>query len=286
MNKRRRIRFGYSLCMALGCGFLVLLAGCGDKKTKEADKQNSSAEGSDDLLVLNSKLPPEVAKAVTPLLEKEEAWLIKPPAQFTPAQLDREFAGLRWEVAKKLGVHDVEGAISYARASLSLDEAHADRWETLGDLYNLSGELRGTRDAENAYDNAVFLNPKALKPRRKLAAALMMLGRFKEAARQLEFCLYLAEGKEQREMSPLYVAACAAAGEMKRGAAFFKAWPDAERDNQHRVARAILENANGQPQEALNLLAAVEKSEAQSTELAMYVGTLRKRFEKDRGGQK
>ncbi|HRH99273.1 MAG TPA: hypothetical protein PLB55_25245, partial [Prosthecobacter sp.] len=120
-------------------------------------------------------LPPDEAKEVAALLEKEQAWLVRPPADLTPEQLDQQFADLRWEISEKLGLNDVRGAISYGRASLDLDPAHATRWERLGDLLQLSGELTSARYAADAYDNAVFLAPQSKTARRKLIAALLML---------------------------------------------------------------------------------------------------------------
>lgn|GEM_PF-3220949 len=195
---------------------------------------------------LPKELPPEVAKEVAVLLEKEQSWLVTPPKELTPPQLDKAFADLRWEVAQKFGTHDVEGAISYARASLKLDEAHPARWERLGDLYNLSGELTSVRDAANAYDNAVFLNPKSVSARKKMAAASLMLGKAREAVRELEFCLYLMPEKDGQELVPLYAAACADAGEFKRGIAFCKIMA-AEGGPAYPVVQAILEKAGGQP---------------------------------------
>lgn len=270
-------------------GFLVacslaLLPGCNDKKaTGEADP--ATATSAPDLaLYFPKELPPEVFKEVMGLLNKEQGWLITPPKDMTPAQLDKAFAELRWEVAQKFGTHDVEGAISYARASLKLDEAHPARWERLGDWYNLSGELTSARDAVNAYDNAVFLNPKSVSARKKLAAASMMLGDAKEAVRELEFCLYQMPEKEATELVPLYAAACANAGEFRRGIAFCKIMA-AEGGPVYGVVQAILEKAGGSRDEALKLLTEVENKEAPSSMLSEYVKALRQKYEKEKGGK-
>jgi len=226
------------------------MCGCNDKKATAADPSApaaATAKPADDMgISLPKELPPEVAKEVAVLLEKEQSWLVTPPKELTPPQLDKAFADLRWEVAQKFGTHDVEGAISYARASLKLDEAHPARWERLGDLYNLSGELTSVRDAANAYDNAVFLNPKSVSARKKMAAASLMLGKAREAVRELEFCLYLMPEKDGQELVPLYAAACADAGEFKRGIAFCKIMA-AEGGPAYPVVQAILEKAGGQP---------------------------------------
>ena len=233
---------------------------------------------------LPKELPPEVAKGVMELLKKEQGWLITPPKDLTPVQLDKAFADLRWEVSQKFGVHDVEGAISYARASLKLDEGHATRWERLGDLYNLSGELTSARDAANAYDNAVFLNPKSVSARKKLAAASLMMGNAKEAVRELEFCLYQMPEKEAAEVVPLYAAACADAGEYKRGIAFCKIM-GAEGGPVYGVVQAILEKAGGSRDEALRLLSEAEKKEQPSSQLGQYVKMLQQKYEKEKGGK-
>ncbi|WP_395742319.1 tetratricopeptide repeat protein [Prosthecobacter sp.] len=270
-------------------GLVVAVSGCGDKKATMAQGTAVAAPApggaaAEEGLYLPKELPPAVAKEVAVLLEKEQSWLITPPKDMTPAQLDKAFADLRWEVAQKFGTHDIEGAISYARASLKLDEAQAARWERLGDLYNLSGELTSARDAANAYDNAVFLNPKRVSARKKLAAASLMLGDAKEAARELEFCLYQMPEKEAQELVPLYAAACADAGEYKRGAAFCKIMA-AEGGTMYGVVQAILEKAGGSRDEALKLLTEVEQKEKPSSHLSEYVKMLKQRYEKEKGGK-
>lgn len=267
----------------VACG-LALMSGCNDKKATASDPSAPAAVGKDNGLYLPKELPPEVAKAVMVLLEKEQSWLITPPKDMTPLQLDKAFAELRWEVAQKFGTHDVEGAISYARASLKLDEAHPARWERLGDWYNLSGELTSARDAANAYDNAVFLNPKSVSARKKLAAASLMLGDAKEAVRELEFCLYQMPEKEGQELVPLYAAACTDAGEYKRGISFCKIMA-AEGGPVYGVVQAILEKAGGSRDEALKLLTEVEKKEEPSSLLSQYVKMLQQKYEKEKGGR-
>jgi tetratricopeptide (TPR) repeat protein len=235
---------------------------------------------------LNKELPPETAKEITALLEKEQSWLTSPPKDRTPAQLDKDFADLRWEVARKFGMHDVEGAISYARASLSLDEAHPQRWELLGDWYSIAGDPASLRAAANAYDNATFLNPPALGPHRKLAAAHMMLKQHREAMRQFEYCLGLADEKEERELVPLYAAACAAAGEFKRGIVFCQKVAEGNPNPQFRLAWAIFEKAAGNHDAAVKLLAEIEKAEPKDSPFAECAVTLRMRYEKEKGGVK
>lgn len=220
------------------------------------------------------------------MLEKEEKWLVTPPKDRTPAQLDKDFADLRWELARKFGMHDVEGAISYARASLSIDEAHPERWELLGDWYSLAGDPVSLRAAANAYDNATFLNPSALGPHRKLAAAYMMLKQHREAVRQFEYCLALADEKEERELVPLYAAACAAAGEFKRGIIFCQKIAETNPNPQFRLTWAIFEKATGNHDAAIKLLAEVEQAEPKDSSFAECAATLRTRYEKEKGGVK
>lgn len=280
--KRRQVLSAYGWAVGVCLG---LLTGCGGEKTPVETAAAGSAPSVFSAELSEGMLLPETAKEVAALLEKEQAWLTSPPKDRTSAQLDQDFADLRWEVARNYGTHDVEGAISYARASLKLDEAHPARWERLGDLYNLSGDLTSARDAANAYDNAVFLNPKSVSARKKLAAACLMLGDAKEAARELEFCLYLMPEAEAGAFVPLYAAACVDAGEFKRGIAFCKIMADAEGGQAYRVAQAILEKAGGNRDEALKLLIEVEKQEEPSSLLSQYVKTLRQRYEANKGGR-
>ena len=262
------------------------MCGCNDKKATAATQEASVLAGvaaAGENLHLPKELPPAVAKEVTALLEKEQSWLVTPPKDLTPAQLDKAFADLRWEVAQKFGTHDVESAISYARASLKLDEAQPARWEKLGDFYNLSGKLAAARDAANAYDNAVFLNPRSVSARKKLAAASLMLGDARQAVRELEFCLYQMPEKDGKELVPLYAAACADAGEFKRGVSFCKIMA-ADGGPSYLVAQAILEKAGGSRDEALKLLTEVETKEQPSSLLSQYVKKLREKYEKEKGG--
>lgn len=280
-RSRRLALSALSLLFAVCLG---LMSGCNDKKAAAEVPTTGAATKADPGLKLPQKLPPKVAKEVGVLLKKEQTWLVTPPKDLTPLQLDKAFAELRWEVAQKFGMHDVKGAISYARASLKLDEAQPARWERLGDWYNLSGELTSARDAANAYDNAVFLNPKSVSARKKLAAASLMLGDAKEAVRELELCLYQMPEKEGQELVPLYAAACADAGEYKRGISFCKIMA-AEGGPVYGVVQAILEKAGGSRDEALKLLSEVEKKEQPSPQLSQYVKMLQQKYEKEKGGK-
>lgn len=281
------------MCVCLG-----LLTGCGDKQaTKEAaapslqesfaDLQSPPADAAPGAALPASELPPEVAKAVSALLEKEQAWLVKPPPELTPEQLDQQFADLRWEISQKLGLHDVAGAISYAQASLSLDEVQPQRWERLGDLHNLSGSLAAAQQAATAYDNAVFLAPQSKTAHKKLVAALLMLQRPREALIHLEACLFLVDEADERILVPVYAAACSASGEFKRGIAFLKAIAEAEGGTpQHRVAWAVLEKGGGSRDQALKLLAEAQIGADPSSPLARYAAALQKRYEAEKGGAK
>lgn len=225
-------------------------------------------------------LPPEIAKQVGGLLEKEQELLIKPPAGADPGQLDQQFADLRWEISEKLGLHDIEGAISYAQASLSLDEVHPDRWERLGDLYGLSGAVTAAQEAAVAYDNAVFLSPRALRLRQKLAAALLLLQRPRDALIHLEVGLIMANEQEEQKLIPFYTAACAVTREFERGIAFCRSLADAGSGSpQFRVALAILEKANGKPERALKVLAEMAQVAGIPAPVAEYASALRKHYE-------
>ena len=278
---------GWIIGLSLG-----LLAGCGDMEAPVATPALNvpppvfPASLMEGMPPLNKELPPEIAKEITTLLEKEEKWLVTPPKDRTPAQRDQDFADLRWTVARKFGMHDVEGAISYARASLSIDEAHPARWELLGDWYSIAGDPASIHAAANAYDNATFLNPSALGPHRKLAAAHMMLKQHGKAVMQFEYCLALADEKEERELVPLYTAACAAAGEFKRGIIFCQKIAETNPNPQFRLAWAIFEKAAGNPDAAIKLLAEVEQKEPKDSPFATCAATLRTRYEKEKGGVK
>lgn len=275
--RRSVLWFAAALAIVICAG---LITGCLDKKSGSIWRLSPPLVGAEDFIPpLKKDLPAEVAKELKTLLEKEWNWLVKPPAEFSPPQLDHEFAELRWEVARKFGTYDVEGAISYARASLALDEAHPERWEQLGDLYNLSGDVTGARDAANAYDNAVFLDPGAISPRRKLAAALTLLQQPGEAAIQLEYCLCKVDKQEEQELLPLYASACAASGEFQRGIAFCRERSNTEQGHAYRVIWAIFERAAGNRDEALRLLGETAKDGQASAALAEYARTLKARYE-------
>lgn len=280
----------------LACGCLAAFSGCdeakapartaGEPAVAEASSASFPASLSEGLPPLSKDLPPETAKEIAALLEKEEKWLVTPPKDRSAAQLGQDLADLRWEVARRFGMHDVEGAISYARASLSIDEAHPQRWEQLGDWYSLAGDPVSLRGAANAYDNAVFLQPQAIRARRKLAAAHLLLNQHREAASQLEFCLAAADEKEERELVPLYASACAAAGEFKRGIVFCQKIAETNPNPQFRLARAILEKAVGNHDTAIKLLAEIEQAEPKDSPFANCATTLRTRYEKEKGGSK
>lgn len=271
---------------------LGLLAGCGDTQpppspiAAETAPPVFPASLMEGMPPLSKELSPETAKEVAALLEKEEKWLVTPPKDKTSAQLDKDFADLRWDVARKFGTHDVEGAISYARSSLSLDEAHPQRWEILGDWYSLAGDPASQHAAANAYDNATFLNPSALSARRKLAAAHMILKQHREAMLQFEYCIALADEKEERELVPLYAAECAAAGEFKRGITFCQMIAETNSNPQFRLTRAIFEKASGNFDTAIKLLAEVEQAGPKDSPFTNCATTLRTRYEKEKGDAK
>jgi predicted Zn-dependent protease len=224
---------------------------------------------------------------VAPLLKQEMEWMTHPPAAVSPSELDQKFAQLRWQVASHLWLHDIPGAISYARASLVLDEAQPERWERLGDLYAMSGEVTAAADAANAYDNAVFLSPHAVQTRVKLSGALLALGQAEEAAKQLEMCLCQAAEEDQRKLLPVYTAACVAGKQVTRGAEFCRIMAEQDGLQQiYRVAWAILANAAGQRQEAVRLLTDVVSKEESSSPLGAYAASLKTKYETTEGGQR
>lgn len=275
---------------------LGLLTGCGDKQADHdvqtvsplesfADSQPPPADAGIMLHSTIHELPPGVVSTLAALMEKERAWLVKPPSELTPEQLDQQFAELRWEISQLIDMHDVAGAISYARSSLELDVMHPARWERLGDLHQVSGAMDAARQAATAYDNAVFLAPQSKAARQKLIAALLMLQRPRDALIHLEAGLFLVDETEERTLVPVYAASCAAAGEFKRGIAFLRALAEAEGGTpQHRVAWAVLENAGGSRDHALKLLAEVQTNADPSSPLARYAATLQKRYEKTAKG--
>ena len=209
-----------------------------------------------------------------------------PPHDLSRAQLDKEFADVRWAIARRLGTNDPAGAISYARVSLSLDPAHADRWEQLGDLDNFSGELTSARDAAGAYQKALVLEPSRHSARLKLACAQMMLGQPDLAVKHIELYLCAVDAKVAPQVVSLYATACAASGQIARGAAFCQARVGTGGSNVYRLAWAILENANGHPDKAVQILAQVEKGEAASSPLAAYAARLRQSYASGQGDRK
>lgn len=228
------------------------------------------------------------AQADLAKLEAEELqFVVSPPAGMSPAEIDLKLAELRWQIARRLAAEDVAGAISYARASLKLDEAHPDRWEQLGDLYTASGELTSARDAANAYDNALFLDPTRHEARLKLASAHMMNGQAAEGLRHLEFYLCQTDDPRQElQAMGVYVAACAVSRQTARGIAFCEARAALPEKIHYRIGRAILEQARGNRDEALRLLAAVEKTAGAPEFATAYAARLRQAYAKDGEGSK
>lgn len=226
---------------------------------------------------------PELAQ-----LEAEEWRLtVSPPAELSSSDLDRKLAELRWTIARRLAADDVPGAISYARAALAMEEARPERWEQLGDLYTVSGDLTSARDAANAYDNALFLDPTRCEVRLKLASAHLMNGQAAEGLRHLEFYLCQTDDPRQElQAMGVYVAACAVSRQTARGIAFCEARAALPEKIHYRIGRAILEQARGNRDEALRLLAAVEKTAGAPEFAIAYAARLRQTYAKVGEGSK
>lgn len=232
-----------------------------------------------------AELPPDVAKAVAELQARETEWLARPPTYLKAKDLNREFANLRWAIAKQLAPHDIPGAISYARASVNVYEARPVRWEQLGDLYNFSGALTSAGDAANAYENALFLEPTRHQARLKLGSAYLMNRQPELSIKHFEYYLCVAGEEEESPVIPVYAAACAAAGQFSRGIAFCQARAMTGGDNRYRIAWAILEKASGNRKAAVGLLTEVEKSEDKSSPLNAYAARLRESYGSSKGAQ-
>jgi tetratricopeptide (TPR) repeat protein len=228
-------------------------------------------------------LPQSVASEISALQARELKLVRDPPPNLTPAQLDQELAELRWKIARQFGTHDIAGAISYARASLSLDSAHDERWEQLGDLCNLSGEITSAQDAGQAYQKALAIEPSRHSARLKLASAYLMLGRPELAIKHLELYLLALDDAADPQALNAYVSACAAAGETARGLAFCKARSTTGGVNQYRIAWAIFEKARGNRYAAITILNDVENSENKMSPLSIYAGNLRQSYLSGKG---
>jgi hypothetical protein len=212
------------------------------------------------------------------LQARELSLMQSPPDSMTPAQLDKEFAEVRWAIAKRFGTRDPAGAISYARTSLGLDPKHADRWEQLGDLANFSGETTSTADAAAAYTQALAVEPGRHTARLKLACAQLMMGEPAPAVAELELYLRAMDTKATPKEISLYATACATSGQAARGAAFCEARANAGGSSVYRLTWAILENARGGRDKAVQILAQVEKNEGASSPLGAYAGHLRQSY--------
>ena len=213
---------------------------------------------------------------------KERSLLLQPPKDLTPEQLDKEFAELRWSIATRLGGDDIPGAISYARASLGLDPDHADRWERLGDLCNFSGELTSSKDAAEAYEKALGLDPNRAEAHLKLASADVMIGRPLAALPHLEANLRSLGDRAEPRAIALYAGACLSAEATARGIIFCQERLEDGGNNRYRIICAILEKAVGRTGDAVGLLAQVEQSEGRSSPIAAYAAKLRESYSSSR----
>jgi thioredoxin-like negative regulator of GroEL len=207
----------------------------------------------------------------------------KPPKNLTLAQLDKEFADLRWKIAQQLGMYDIVGTISYAKSSVNLDPGHAERWDSLGDLCNLSGEVTSAIDAGAAYKKALAIEPARHETRLKLACAYLMMERPELAIKHIEYYLCGMDEKADPQAIGMYASTCALAGETARGIVFCKARLNSPQSNRYRIACAILENADGHRDIAVDLLAKVEKNEGDSSPLSAYAANLRRSYVSAKG---
>ena len=189
-----------------------------------------------------ANLPQNVTAEIVKLQARELELIQKPPRNLSPEQFDKELAELRWSIARQYGTHDIAGAISFARASLSLSPNHPERWEQLGDLCTLSGELSSAQDAAAAYEKALELEPPRHSARLKLAGAYLVMQRPERSIKHLELYLVAMGDEADPQAIGLYASACAAAGETARGVAFCRANVEAGGSNRYRIAWAIMEN--------------------------------------------
>ena len=221
-------------------------------------------------------------------LESREMKLVTdPPDSMTAAEVDHTLSELRWAIAKKLVDDDIPGAIHYARTSLELQEARPGRWEQLGDLYMLSGDPAAAKEAEVAYDNALFLNPRRRDARVKLASALLIDNQIEPALRHLELALCLpVDQQQQMRVLRVYVTACAIGNQAKRGIAFCQTLAANPQNTPFQVAWAILEKSQGNRDKAVKLLEEVTGKQEVSSEIAAVANDLRRQYTQPEGGAK
>jgi len=228
-----------------------------------------------------------VARPVDPKLHKlqtEERELMKKVAA-APADeaLLKQLAELRWKIGNlHAGKADFETAQRYIANCLRLDPSHANRWDMLGDLYNFSSEPIAAYLQQEAYDEALKLDPSRKECRFKLAASCMAAERFERAAEELETLSRGDGGKPDGQYIGLLGAIYANHGEVERGKTFCQEMLAKGGDNRFRAALAILQNLAGQKDAAVQLLQQIEAEEKAGAtnrhSLAGYARQLRESY--------
>lgn len=189
-------------------------------------------------LVIPASIDPELAK-----LQAEEREIMK-------TRDAKRVADIRWKIGLRLaGREDLWGAASYIENSVRLDPSHAARWDMLGDLYNFLGRPEAAYLVQDAYEQALKIEPGRTACRAKLAASYLETGRFPKARDEFE---KLADGNG--EYAGVLGAIYAQTGEVERGIAFFQK----QKDPRFTLGIAILKNGIGDRDGALAVLKTVE----------------------------
>ncbi len=227
-----------------------------------------------------------VGKPVDPALHKlqaEERTLMEKSAAAPKDEATiKQLAELRWKIGNVCaGKLDFEMAQRYVANSVRLDPSHAKRWDMLGDLYNFSGEPVAAYFQQNAYEEALKLEPGRKECRFKLATSCMSTDRFEKAAEELE-TLARGDGKPDGQYIGLLGAIYAHQGEVERAQAFCQEMLAKGGDNRFRAALAISHNLAGAKETAVQLLQQIENEEKAGAKdkhsIAQYAAQLRESY--------
>jgi tetratricopeptide (TPR) repeat protein len=228
-----------------------------------------------------------VGKPVDPALYKlqaEERTLMEKAAAAPSAEgITKQLAELRWKIGNLYaGKLDFEMAQRYIANSVRLDPAHAQRWDMLGDLYNFSREPVAAYFQQNAYEEALKLEPGRTECRFKLATSCMSTDRFEKAAEELETLARGDGGKPDGQYLGLLGAIYAHQGEVKRAQDFCQEMLAKGGDNRFRAALAINDNLAGDKETAVRLLQQIETEEKAGAQdrhsIANYAAQLRESY--------
>ena len=228
-----------------------------------------------------------IGKPVDPALYKlqtdERRLMERSAAAPSDEAIVKQLAELRWKIGNLYaGKLDFEMAQRYVANSVRLDPSHAKRWDMLGDLYNFSREPVAAYFQQNAYEEALKLEPGRKECRFKLATSCMSADRFEKAAEELETLARGDGGKPDGQYVGLLGAIYAHQGEVQRAQDFCREMLAKGGDNRFRAALAINHNLAGEKETAVQLLQQIENEEKAGAKdkhsIAQYAAQLRESY--------